>query len=503
MNETNASMIDSLADFFRELSLNFGPTGDPILDSAFLITSLAFILLVVAVIAALRRQPSNAPGTELPPGLMGRLERLEMAINNLTTDVARQKEFTSADLQALRSELNQIRTKLGLVEPVALQEPVSVETEAAQESSSDEAPAQVVVEEEVSLAAEDAQEALGAAESSQPAKLSAAPESLSKRLARTREGLLGKIKSVFGGASKIDLELLEDLEELLVTADLGIKTSQALIEELKQEAGSGGELDYSRLTLTLQQRISSILRRDAPEDLSLKPNDSRSAPFVIMVVGVNGVGKTTTSAKLAHQLSLEGYKTMLVAGDTFRAAAVEQLKHWGDKIDVPVVSGSPDAKPATVVFDAMERAKREQFDIVIVDTAGRLHTKSNLMQELEGVRNVMQKHVADAPHETILVVDGATGQNALNQAREFDQALKLSGLVVTKLDGTPKGGIVVAIKNELGIPIRYVGVGEGEEDLRVFDPDQFAAALLTEGNASAVSGSAHAERRRERRLAAF
>jgi fused signal recognition particle receptor len=217
------------------------------------------------------------------------------------------------------------------------------------------------------------------------------------------------------------------------------------------------------------------------------------------------VGKTTTTAKLAHMWKAAGARVLLVAADTFRAAAVDQLVEWGKRIDVPVVSGAPNAKPQTVVFEGMNKAKELQMDVVLIDTAGRLHTKTNLMQELEGVSSMVSKHIAGAPHEAILVVDGATGQNALQQAREFNEATKLSGLIVTKLDGTPKGGIVVAIKEELGLPVRYIGVGEGPQDLRPFVARDFVEALFdtsADGQGSAhidASASAHAETRRRKR----
>ena len=250
----------------------------------------------------------------------------------------------------------------------------------------------------------------------------------------------------------------------------------------------------------LRNKLSSLLHSD--DDLELKKTGT--GPTVVMMVGVNGVGKTTTTAKLASQCKEKGLSVMMAAADTFRAAAVSQLKEWGERLDVPVVAGAENAKPATVAFDAAKRAQEENVDILLVDTAGRLHTKSNLMQELEGVRNSISRHIDGAPQESILVVDGSTGQNALAQAKEFNQAVPLTGLIVTKLDGTPKGGIVAAIKDEFDIPVRYIGVGESAADLRVFDADAFVDALFNEDGLTleieqGEALSAHAQTRRRRR----
>lgn len=249
----------------------------------------------------------------------------------------------------------------------------------------------------------------------------------------------------------------------------------------------------------MKSKLHSLL--DQGRGRAIEPRRKESGPMVVLVVGVNGVGKTTTVAKLANQWNEQGARVLLVAADTYRAAAVEQLRDWGTRIGVEVVSGGTDAKPAAVVFDAMAKGKAENFDVVLIDTAGRLHTRSNLMQELEGVLNVIRKHQSDAPHETILVVDGTTGQNALAQATEFNAAAPLTGLIVTKLDGTPKGGIVVAIRRELGIPVRYIGVGESSADLREFDAAEFVEALLGEDSyqGSQTVDQSNAFKRRRRR----
>ena len=260
----------------------------------------------------------------------------------------------------------------------------------------------------------------------------------------------------------------------------------------------------------MKMQVLTILEKNSPLN-EIQPEARSDGPLVVMLVGVNGVGKTTTAGKLAQRWKAAGAKVVLAAADTFRAAAVEQLQLWGERTGVPVVSGPEDSKAATVVYDAIERAQAEEADVLLIDTAGRLHTKSNLMQELEGIRNVLQKRIPSAPHEVLLVLDATTGQNALQQANEFNSSVSLSGLVITKLDGTPKGGIVVAIKRELGIPVRYIGVGESAADLRPFSARNFVEALfdLSDIEPDAECETAEAEqgdadqgvRRRRRRRA--
>lgn len=297
-------------------------------------------------------------------------------------------------------------------------------------------------------------------------------------LARTRNALLDKIKSVFSSSPTLSKENVEELEAQLIGADLGVALSEKLLEELKSDVKDGKVLEQSAVLQTLKSKVEKILLNGGAPNPEIKPVKAAESALVIMMVGVNGAGKTTTSAKLAHRFKQEGYSPLLVAADTFRAAAVDQLKSWADRLQIPIIMGPENCKPATVVFEAMERAKKGDIDVVIVDTAGRLHTQSNLMNELSGVRNAISRHIADAPQEVLLVVDGSSGQNAIAQAREFQQATGLTGVIVTKLDGTPKGGSVVAIKSELGIPVRYIGVGETPEDLQVFDAKEFSTALL-------------------------
>lgn len=296
------------------------------------------------------------------------------------------------------------------------------------------------------------------------------------RLSKTRTGLLARIREAITGKAALDDTVIEELEAVMVQADMGVNTAQRLLAGI-QEQLPRGSITYEELVSKLEARVREILAAKAPApgiDV-IKPIDG---PMVIAVVGVNGAGKTTTIAKLTQYFKARGHSVMLIAGDTFRAAAVEQLKVWADRLGAVCVSGAADAKPSTVVFEGMTKAKELKADVVLIDTAGRLHTKSNLMQELEGVFNMIRRHQPSAPHETILVLDGSAGQNALRQAKEFHQSLGVTGAVVTKLDGTPKGGMVVAIKEELGIPVRFLGLGERASDLKPFVPEEFARALF-------------------------
>lgn len=321
------------------------------------------------------------------------------------------------------------------------------------------------------------------------------PVSLATRLAKSSRGLLGAIRSVFKSQPQIDQDTLEELEMLLISADLGVNTVTKLLAGVKEEVREGGEISEEALIARLRELVLQALEGSGGE---LLPQSVGARPYVIMVVGVNGVGKTTSIGKLAAMFKAKGHSVMLAAADTFRAAAVDQLEQWGARLGVKVVRGAEEAKPSTVVFSAMEQAKADNVDVLIIDTAGRLHTKTSLMQELSGVRNIIARHEATAPHEVLLVIDGTTGQNGLVQAQQFHDATKLSGIVVTKLDGTAKGGIVVAIQNELGVPVRYIGVGEGLEDLRPFNSEEFVDALLDSSRPTEVV-SEHGMRRRRRR----
>jgi fused signal recognition particle receptor len=310
---------------------------------------------------------------------------------------------------------------------------------------------------------------------------------MTRGLSKTRTSFLDKLAGFFKSSPRVNQATLEELEELLIASDVGVRSAESLVEQVKLAAESEEHLSEERLRGLLKVGVLNQLIEVPRDHRIYRPSQS---PLVILVVGVNGVGKTTTVAKLAARYGEQGKKVVMVAADTFRAAAVQQLVEWGKRLGVQVVSGSENAKPGTVVFDGMVAAKEAQADVVLIDTAGRLHTKANLMQELEGVRNSIRKHIPDAPHETVLVLDGVSGQNALAQAREFNEAVSLTGLVVTKLDGTPRGGIIVAISRELALPVFYVGVGEKADDLIPFSRGEFVDALLGDEGAGYTGGPA-------------
>ncbi|MFJ4133504.1 signal recognition particle-docking protein FtsY [Pseudomonas cyclaminis] len=296
-------------------------------------------------------------------------------------------------------------------------------------------------------------------------------QGLSKTSASIGEGMA----SLFLGKKVIDDELLEDIETRLLTADVGVEATAVIIQSLTQKVARKQLTDADALYKSLQAELAAMLKPvEAP--LVITPNK----PFVILVVGVNGAGKTTTIGKLAKKLQLEGKKVMLAAGDTFRAAAVEQLQVWGERNKIPVIAQHTGADSASVIFDAVQAAKARNIDVLIADTAGRLHTKDNLMEELKKVRRVIGKLDADAPHEVLLVLDAGTGQNAISQAKQFNQTVQLTGLALTKLDGTAKGGVIFALAKQFGLPIRYIGVGEGIDDLRTFEAEPFVEALFAE-----------------------
>lgn len=297
---------------------------------------------------------------------------------------------------------------------------------------------------------------------------------LKNRLEKTRSHLAGGLANILLGKKQIDDELLEDIETLLLTADVGIEATQRIIGELTDKTRRKELSDPQALVTILKQQLQDILVSDD----EILPTQTDGKPMVILMVGINGAGKTTTIGKLAHKLQMQGKKVMLAAGDTFRAAAVEQLQSWGKRNDVPVIAQHTGADAASVIFDALQAATARDIDVLIADTAGRLHTKSNLMDELEKIARVMQKIDPLAPHEIMLVVDAGTGQNALAQAEQFNNAVKLTGITLTKLDGTAKGGIVFAISEKLKLPIRFIGVGESMDDLRQFDPAEFVNALF-------------------------
>ncbi len=292
-----------------------------------------------------------------------------------------------------------------------------------------------------------------------------------ERLGRTRKNLAGGLERLFLGRREVNAELLDDLEEMLITADLGVDTTLRLVEAIREKVKRRELRDADRLKDALRAEMVQILKGPlAPLRLT--------KPWVILMVGVNGVGKTTTIAKLAHRDHARGLNPLLIAADTFRAAAVEQLEIWGERIGAQVVKQKTGADPAAVVFDGLEAAQARKVDVVYVDTAGRLHTKVNLMEELKKIHRTANKKMSGAPHEILLILDATTGQNALSQARLFHEAVGVTGLILTKLDGTAKGGMALAVAHETGLPIRYIGVGEGMDDLQPFDPEAFVAAII-------------------------
>lgn len=306
-------------------------------------------------------------------------------------------------------------------------------------------------------------------------------ETLDAGLERTKQGLLGKITKAIAGKSRVDDDVLDNLEEVFITSDVGVDTTLRIIDRLQKRVATDKYVGSAELRSLLCDEICRMLDegdngKEAPADFSLPENASE--PYVIMVVGVNGVGKTTTIGKLAAQYSRAGLKVMLGAADTFRAAAVEQLCVWGERAGVPVVKQKLGSDSAAVAFDTLQSAKANGADVVIIDTAGRLHNKKGLMDELTKIRNVMQRVVSGAPDEVLLVLDGSTGQNAYEQARQFVAATDVTGLVVTKLDGTAKGGVVIGISDQMRIPVRYIGLGEGIDDLQPFNKEEFVKSLF-------------------------
>ena len=305
-------------------------------------------------------------------------------------------------------------------------------------------------------------------------------ETLDKGLSKTKENVFSKITRAIAGKSKVDDEVLDNLEEVLITSDVGVDTTLKIISRIEDRVARDKYVTTSELTAILREEIASLLTENHTEDLESFTVPEDKKPYVIMVVGVNGVGKTTTIGKLAYQFKKAGKNVYLGAADTFRAAAVEQLVIWSERVGVPIVKQKMGSDPASVAFDTLSSAKANGADVVIIDTAGRLHNKINLMNELTKIKNVMKKVVPDAPHEVLLVLDGSTGQNAFEQAKQFTAATEVNALAVTKLDGTAKGGVVLGISDHFRIPVKYIGLGEGMEDLQVFNRKEFVNSLFGE-----------------------
>lgn len=305
-------------------------------------------------------------------------------------------------------------------------------------------------------------------------------ETLDKGLSKTKESVFSKITKAIAGKSKVDDAVLDNLEEVLITSDVGVDTTLKIIDRIEKRVARDKYVTTQELTALLRDEIASLLTENHTEDAEGFTLPEGKHPYVIMVVGVNGVGKTTTIGKLAYQFKKAGKKVYLGAADTFRAAAVEQLVIWSERVGVPIVKQNMGSDPASVAFDTLSSAKANDADVVIIDTAGRLHNKVNLMNELTKIKNVMKKVIPDAPHEILLVLDGSTGQNAFEQAKQFTAATEVNALAVTKLDGTAKGGVVIGISDHFRIPVKYIGLGEGMEDLQVFRKREFVNSLFGE-----------------------
>lgn len=305
-------------------------------------------------------------------------------------------------------------------------------------------------------------------------------ESVDAGVKKSREGIMAKLAKVVAGKSKIDDRFLDDLEEVLITSDVGVKTTLAIIERIEQRVAKDKYVDQAELQSLLREEISLLLEieNDPVDSTAFIEAKPKETPHVIMIVGVNGVGKTTSIGKLAHLYKAAGHSVLLGAADTFRAAAVNQLTIWAERAGVPIIQQGQNADPAAVAYDTVAAAKARDAEIVLIDTAGRLHNKRALMDELTKIKRVMSKVVPGAPHEVILVLDASTGQNAMQQAKAFTEAVDINGLILTKLDGTAKGGIVLGISHELSVPVRFIGVGEKIEDLQVFDKATFVNALF-------------------------
>lgn len=303
-------------------------------------------------------------------------------------------------------------------------------------------------------------------------------ETLDKGLEKSKTSFFSKLTKAVAGKSKVDDDVLDDLEEVLVTSDVGVKTTIKIIERIENRVSKDKYLGTGELNAILREEIAGLLSEtNSGEATDFEvPKDKK--PYVLMVVGVNGVGKTTTIGKLAYQFNKQGLKVVLGAADTFRAAAIDQLQVWADRVEVPIVKQDMGSDPASVAFDTLQSGVNQDADVIIIDTAGRLHNKINLMNELTKVKRVMQKVVGDAPHDVLLVLDGSTGQNAFEQAKQFTAATEVTSLAVTKLDGTAKGGVVIGISDQFQIPVKYIGVGEGIEDLQVFNKYEFVDSFF-------------------------
>jgi fused signal recognition particle receptor len=443
------------------------------LDPTWLVIGAAVAVAVALVVIALRRGQRKADGA--PPVAAGAPVKAIAA--------ARKEQFAATVAPASKEAL-----EVGLEAEAKLEAAGAKLAEAAEDAPPSRAVAEAAKEPPKKAEEEregpegwelegDDEEDAEPASTVEPVQAEPPATTLREGLGKTRrEGFVARLGRLFGGRT-LDASLVDEIEEALFTADVGVKTVDRMMEAVRGQVASGS---------ATPDAVWGVMRRQAREILDTAARNERATqprpgePRVIMVLGVNGAGKTTTIGKLAHQLAAGGTKTALVAGDTFRAAAAEQLEHWGRRVSAVVYRGEEGADPASVVFDGVKRARDEGMEVVLVDTAGRLHTQVNLMEELKKVRRVMSKALDGAPHEVLLIVDATTGQNAIQQAAMFDEACQVSGVVLTKLDGTARGGIVIGVCDQLGIPIRYIGVGERVDDLRAFDAAEFVDALFAQ-----------------------
>ena len=434
-----------------------------------------------------KRETLELPKVEVPappPERVAREQdaRGELAEAEKSLSAAREVLAREPDSSAARAEVHRYERAIA-----DLQRKVEYEarkTQEAQEKARRQAEAAAREEAEARARAEEAARAEEQRRREEEArrKLVAqeAGRTLAEGLAKTRGGFMARLNAFIGASRELDDAALGELEEILFAADVGVKTATRLLESVRGRLQRRELSDISRVKAALREEIEAILAQSAGAHGGL-PDPAGPPPQVVMVVGVNGTGKTTTVGKLAAKLRLAGRSSILGAGDTFRAAAGEQLDVWADRAQVPIVRGKDGSEPGAVLFDAVARAKAEKIDVVLCDTAGRLHTKANLMEELKRLERTLGKAQQGAPHEVLLVVDATTGQNAIQQARQFHESLGVTGFVLTKLDGTAKGGVIVGICDELKIPVRYVGIGEKVADLKEFDPHQFVEALFAEG----------------------
>ncbi|MBS2027266.1 MAG: signal recognition particle-docking protein FtsY [Deltaproteobacteria bacterium] len=454
------------------------PSALPLSTPVFVAVVIAVALLLVVVLARLGRKAPELPAKEAEK-LPAPPERIPEIPLELPPSEALQK--AEAELVRQQGERDGLRAK-GLDDKSEDFKKAEYRVKKAQESVDRErkrVEAEARAKAEAEAKAREAAEAAAkkaAEEEAQRKRVEAvAGKTLAEGLDKTRAGFMGKLGALFGAQKQVDEKTLAELEEILFTADIGVKTATDLFEVARERVKKKELADGDKLKGALRGEIERIL---ALPGAGAIPAPS-GKPLVIMVVGVNGAGKTTTIGKLSAQYVSQGKKVILGAGDTFRAAATEQLEVWAGRAGVPIIKGLENSDPGAVVFDAVKKGATDQADVVICDTAGRLHTKAPLMEELKKVKRVMDKAVVGAPHEVLLVLDATNGQNAIAQARQFHEALGVTGIALTKLDGTAKGGVIIGICDELKIPVRYVGVGEAIEDLRAFEPHEFVQALFT------------------------